>query len=688
MPNRLANETSPYLLQHKDNPVDWFPWGEDAFERAKAKDRPIFLSVGYSACHWCHVMAHESFEDEATAALMNNLYVCIKVDREERPDVDAIYMNAVQALTGSGGWPMSVWLLPDGRPYYGGTYFPDEPRHNMPSFSQMLVKMERLYRERRDQVEDQATRLTAAISGRILLESEQNQSPSDEILAGAFQRLAERYDRTWGGFGSQPKFPPSMALELLLQMHHRYGWGHALDMVTHTLDRMAGGGMYDQIGGGFHRYSVDAKWLVPHFEKMLYDNALLLRIYLHGYQVTGKPRYRQVVEQTAEYVRREMTAPGGGFYSAQDADSEGVEGKFFIWSEDELRDVLGSFAEVDAVLDYWGVTRGPNFEGKSILWVPEEPEVVAGRHDLPVESLVGDVERARELLFERREVRVRPGLDDKILTAWNGLMINSLAQAGRVLQNPAYTAMAARAADFILADMRKEDRLLRSYKDGEARLAAYLEDYALLIEGLIELYQTTFELRWFTTAKELTLQMIALFWDDEAGFYDTTHDHESLITRPQEVMDNAVPSGTSAAVGVLARLSLLADHPEGRRLAERVLERLGSAVAQYPTGFGYLGAHLAFMIGEPHEIALVGPAESDTMQALLAVVRQPYRPHQVVAYRAPGDEAAPAAIPLLAGREMVDGRPTAYVCQNYACQLPVTTPDALREQLDRRGGAS
>ncbi len=688
MPNRLANETSPYLLQHKDNPVDWFPWGEDAFERAKAKDRPIFLSVGYSACHWCHVMAHESFEDEETAALMNNLYVCIKVDREERPDVDAIYMNAVQALTGSGGWPMSVWLLPDGRPYYGGTYFPDEPRHNMPSFSQMLVKMEKLYRERRDRVEDQATRLTAAISGRILLESEQNQLPSDEILAGAFQRLAERFDRTWGGFGSQPKFPPSMALELLLQMHHRYGWGHGLDMVTHTLDRMAGGGMNDQIGGGVHRYSVDAKWLVPHFEKMLYDNALLLRIYLHGYQVTGKPRYRQVVEQTAEYVRREMTAPGGGFYSAQDADSEGVEGKFFVWSEDELREVLGGSTGIDAVLDYWGVTRGPNFEGKSILWVPEEPEVVAARHDLPVESLMGEVERARDRLFERRETRVRPGLDDKILTAWNGLMINSLAQAGRVLRNPAYTAMAARAADFILSDLRKEGRLLRSYKDGEARLAAYLEDYALLIEGLIELYQTTFDLRWFTTAKELTLQMIALFWDDESGFYDTAHDHESLITRPQEVMDNAVPSGTSAAVGALARLSILADHPEGWRLAERVLERLGSAVAQYPTGFGYLGAHLAFMISGPHEIALVGPAESDAMQALLAVVRQPYRPHQVVAHRAPGDEAAPAAIPLLAGREMVDGRPTAYVCRSYACQLPVTTPDALRDQLDRRGDAS
>ncbi len=684
MPNRLAGETSPYLLQHADNPVEWFPWGDEAFEHAKCKDKPIFLSIGYSACHWCHVMAHESFEDTETAALMNEHYINIKVDREERPDVDAIYMNAVQVLTGGGGWPMSVWLLPDGRPFYGGTYFPDRPRHGMPSFRQVLKRMADLYRDERDRIEDQATRLTGAISGRILLESEHNEPATTRVLEVAYQHIASRYDARWGGFGTQPKFPPSMTLELLLRMHHRWGWQQALNMVTHTLDRMMYGGMYDQLGGGFHRYSVDAMWLIPHFEKMLYDNALLLRIYLHGFQVTGDERYRRVVEEIAGYVQREMTAPGGAFYSSQDADSEGEEGKFFAWTQDEIREVLGDSVDAGLVLDYWGVQEGPNFEDKSVLWVPESPGQVAERHGVTPADLAAQVGRARELLFAAREQRVKPGRDDKILTAWNGLMINSLAQAGRVLGRDDYTGMAASAAAFILREMRGEDgRLLRSYKDGRARIDGFLEDYAFFVEALVELYQTTFDLQWFEAARELTGSMLERFWDDEAGFFDTAGDAEMLITRPQEVTDNAMPSGTSGALAALARMALLAGEGDWLWRVDRVLERLGPAVQQYATAFSYLGSQLDFMIGEPHEIAIVGERGAPDTGALLDVVREGYRPNQVVALREPDDTRAAEALPLLAGREAIGGRATAYVCRHFMCKLPVTEPAALRAQLDR-----
>ncbi len=682
MPNQLANEISPYLLQHKDNPVDWYPWCEEAFERAKAEDKPIFLSIGYSSCHWCHVMAHESFEDPTTAEIMNRYYINIKVDREERPDVDSIYMNAVQALTGRGGWPLSVWLLPDGRPFFGGTYFPKEPRYGMPSFKQVLLRIAELFHEQRDRLEEDAMRLTQTISGHILLDGERGQTLDASLLDLAFQTLAERYDTHWGGFGEQPKFPPSMTLELLLRLYHRRGWQHALQMVTHTLDRMMWGGMYDQIGGGFHRYAVDRMWLIPHFEKMLYDNALLARIYLHAYQVTGQPRYRRVVEETLGYIRREMTAPQGGFYSAQDADSEGEEGRFFIWTEAELRAALEDLPHSEAMLDYWGVKQGANFEGRYVLWVPEPPEHVAARHGLTPDDLLAEVERARARLFERREQRVKPGCDDKILTAWNGLMINTLAQAGRVLEQPLYTEMAARAAEFILSQMRRGERLLRAYRHGRARLEGYLEDYALLTEGLIELYQSTFDLRWFREALALTEHMLALFWDDRAGFFDTAHDHESLITRPQEVTDNAIPAGTSGAVAVLVRMALYTGRTDWHNKAERVLERLAGAIVQYPHALSYLAAQMDFMLAAPHEIALVGEPTSREMNALLEAIRKPYRPNQVVALRRPDDGAAADLIPLLAGREMVNGKATAYVCRRFACRLPVTTPNDLQDQLD------
>jgi hypothetical protein len=682
MPNRLAHETSPYLLQHKDNPVDWYPWGEEAFERAKAEDRPIFLSVGYSACHWCHVMEHESFEDEETAAIMNEHFVSIKVDREERPDVDSIYMNAVQALTGRGGWPMSVWLLPDGRPFYGGTYFPNTPRQGIPSFKQVLVRVAEVFQEKRANIESDAMRLTEAVSGRVLLESEHSRAPSASMLHVAYEHIAQRYDRQWGGLGTQPKFPPSMTLELLLRLHRRFRWSEALDMVTHTLDRMARGGIYDQLGGGFHRYSVDHRWLVPHFEKMLYDNALLIRAYLYGYQVTGAPLYRQVVEETVAYVEREMTDPQGGFYSSQDADSEGEEGRYFVWTEQELRAALGSAVQADAVLDYWGVLHGSNFEGKSILWVPDEPERVALRHQLTPDALMAEVARAREVLLAHRERRVRPGRDDKILAAWNGLMISSLAQAGRALGSPVMVEMASRAAGFVLSRMQAGGRLLRSWRDGQARIAGYLEDYALMAEGLIELYQATFDLRWYESAANLTETMVELFWDDASGFYDTAHDHEKMITRPQEVSDNATPSGMAAAVGVLARMAILAGRPDWREKADRVLARLGPAVEQYASAFAYLASQMDFVLGEPHEIALAGEPGSGDLQALLNVLWGAFRPNQVVALRA--DDADPAydRLPLLGGRTRVDGQAAAYVCRRYVCQLPVTSPEGLRQLLD------
>lgn len=683
MPNRLANETSPYLLQHKDNPVDWYPWCEEAFERAKAEDKPVFLSIGYSACHWCHVMERESFEDKATAALMNESYINIKVDREERPDVDSIYMQAVQALTGHGGWPMSVWLLPDGRPFYGGTYFPDSPRHGMPSFQQVLLRISEIYQEKRDRIENDASRLTSAISGRIMLDNETNQTLTADVLDAAYQQIAQRYDAEWGGFASAPKFPPSMTLELLLRLHGRHGWAQALEMVRYTLDRMARGGMYDQVGGGFHRYSVDRYWLVPHFEKMLYDNALLIRSYLYGYQVTGDETYRRIVEETIEYVRREMASPEGGFYSSQDADSEGQEGKFFVWSRQELADLLPEEVDTDLLLDYWGLEDGPNFEGRSILWVPTHPKEVAHRHAVSVEDLRDQVALARKVLFAAREQRIKPSRDEKVLVSWNALLINSLAQAGRALEEPAYVALAATAADFILTIMRQKNGcLFRSYKDGQSRFNAYLEDYSFLIEALVELYQSTFDARWFDEALQLTEIMVEQFWDDESGFFDTPHNHESLITRPQEVTDNAIPSGTSGAIAALARMAAFTGNTQWREQVERILARLGTAIQQYPQAFSYLACQLEFVTSLPREVVLIGQPDAERMMELKSILFGSYRPNQIVAMAQPGDGQAEELIPLLEGREMVDDQVTAYVCQSFVCKLPVTEPHLLAEQLN------
>ncbi len=680
MPNNLADETSPYLLQHKDNPVDWYPWGEEAFERALAEDKPIFLSVGYSSCHWCHVMAHESFEDEETAALMNERFINIKVDREERPDIDSIYMSVVQALTGRGGWPMSVWMLPDGRPFFGGTYYPKNPTGGMLSFKRVLTQLADVFDEQRAALEADASQITKSVQSRLNLEAQAQTVNVDRVFQSGFQALLDQFDQRNGGFGAEPKFPPSMTLELLLRLGNRYDWPQAQHMVEVTLDKMAGGGIYDQLGGGFARYSVDAYWLVPHFEKMLYDNALLLRAYLYGYQVIGKQAYLDTIYHTIDYLKREMISAEGGFYSSQDADSEGEEGKFFIWQEVEMRELLEDAAvNVDAILTYWGVKKGPNFEGHSILWRAETLRDVATEYAFDEGVLAEQIKTARQILFEARELRIRPGTDDKILAAWNGLMINSLAQIARSLDDQAALSLAVTAGEFIIDKLIVDGRLLRSYKDGRARFNAYLEDYAFVAEAFIQLYFATLDIRWYDQAVALTQTMLEQFWTDEAGFYDTSHDHEDLISRPQSLQDNAIPAGLSSAIAVLLRLSILGDQPEWRAKAQKLLDRLSPLIAQYPQAFAYLACQLDFATDAVPEIVLVGSLNDETMQSMLVVVNEAFRPNVVLAWLS--DEEAAERIPLLRDRIQVDGKPTVYVCQSYVCKLPVITAVDLQAQL-------
>ncbi len=680
MSNRLANENSPYLRQHADNPVDWYPWGEEALQRARDEDKPILLSIGYAACHWCHVMAHESFEDPDTAELMNRHFINVKVDREERPDLDSIYMSAVTAMTGQGGWPMTVVLTPDGRPFFGGTYFPPVPRHGMPAFSQLLVALAEAWTKQRNEIERSAGQIAEH-----LLQASFGAAPvgdaklHDDLIDQALNGLLRTFDVRLGGFGRAPKFPPSMTLEFLLHVHARRGDAMALRMVELTLERMAYGGLYDQIGGGFARYSTDDRWLVPHFEKMLYDNALLARVYLHAWQVTGRPLYRRVVEETLDFVVREMRHPDGGFYSSYDADSEGEEGKFYVWSATEVREALG--ADADLFMAVYDVTEQGNWEGHNILNMPRDPFEIAQSLNLNVNEMEARLARARQTLYDRRANRVWPGLDDKVLTAWNGLMLAAFAEAGRVLGRADYVAVAVANANFLHAQLRRADgRLLRSWKaDGGARLNAYLEDYAFLADGLLALYQTTFEPRWFEWARGLTDLILAHFADEAGGFYDTSDDHEALLHRPKDVQDNATPSGNSMAAQVLLRISLLTGEGHYWDVAERMVTGLYEPMARYPGGFAHWLSAATFILGQPQEVAIAGePAAADT-EALLEVVNSRYRPDLIVAA---GVEEAAATVPLLAGRPRVDGLATAYVCRRFVCRQPVTEPEALAAQLD------
>jgi uncharacterized protein YyaL (SSP411 family) len=658
MPNRLAEETSPYLLQHKDNPVDWYPWGEEALSRARTEDRPILLSVGYSACHWCHVMERESFEDAETAAYMNEHFVNVKVDREERPDVDALYMEAVQTISGQGGWPMTVFLDPEGVPFYGGTYFPPDEGRGMPSFRMVMEAIVDAFERQRDEIRERAPEMRARL-GAIGKVEPAGESPEAAVLDEAVERLGASADMARGGFGGAPKFPPASALELLLARG-----GTAI--VERTLDAMLAGGIYDQLGGGFARYSVDAAWLVPHFEKMLYDNALLARAYLHGWQHFGHERYRRACEETLDWALREMRGPESGFYSALDADSEGEEGRFYVWAPDEIRAVLGERAE--PLMAFYGVTEQGNFEGRNIL------HLAGGVDAIEPEGL----EEMRRVLYEARAKRVWPGRDDKRLTAWNALMISALAEAGAVLGRDDYLDAARDCAEFIWSELRDEGgTLLRSYKDGRAHLNAYLEDHAFLLEALLVLYEASFEAQWFERARELAGTLMSRFADPErGGFFTTADDHEALIARRKEIGDHPIPSGNSAAALGLLRLGALSGERSYERAAEGVFRLFTGPATRHPESFAHLLRAIDFHLAPTKEVALVG----DELAELAAVVRTEHRPHLVLAGGPPGSSRPE----LLADRPTLDGVPTAYVCEGFACKQPVTEPEALASLLSAR----
>jgi uncharacterized protein len=654
--NRLAAESSPYLLQHKDNPVDWYPWGEEALTRARDEDRPLLVSIGYSACHWCHVMAHESFEDPAIAAIMNQRLVCVKVDREERPDVDAICMEACQAMTGHGGWPLNAFLTPEGVPFYVGTYFPPESRHGLPSWRMVLDGVAEAWANRREEIREQGTRIVELLSASQRIEASA-EPIRDDLLGQAFESLRATYDPVNGGFGGAgvggPKFPPTSVIELLLARGER-------EMSLGTLAAMARGGIYDQIGGGFARYSVDATWTVPHFEKMLYDNALLARAYLHGWQVSGEDRFRRVCCETLDWALREMHGPEGGFCAALDADSEGVEGKFYVWTLDELRDVLGSDL-ADTALEYF---RPRPFEHALIL---------EGRGPEPPPDVLTEIQRR---LLAARSRRVRPGLDDKRLTAWNALMIAALAEAGAVLERSDYLEAAVRCASFVLDDLRDSDgRLLRTWKGGRGRIAAYLEDHAFLVEALIGLYEATGDPRWFGEAVRLADTMIERFADPErGGFFTTASDHEALAARRKDLEDSPIPSGNSAAAFGLERLALLTGEGSYERHALGVLRLMFPLAVRHPQAFGHLLQAADFYLAPVKEVAIVGPEPG--AGELVRVVRGAYRPHMVLAA-----SADPDGVPLLEGRQPVDGQAAAYVCEHFVCRAPVTSPEALAAAL-------
>ena len=678
-PNRLIHETSPYLLQHAYNPVDWYPWGPEALRAAKETNRPILLSIGYSSCHWCHVMERESFEQEAIAAIMNREFICIKVDREERPDLDEIYMQATVAMNhGQGGWPMTVFLTPDQEPFFAGTYFPPEDRWGRPGFGSLLKKIADVWKNNQAGIQAQAQDMAARLKGAGRIASPM--SVSDTVLDEAVAQFKEDFDTTHGGFGTAPKFPPAAGLSLLLRCHRRSGEAQTLTMVTKTLDMMAAGGIYDHIGGGFARYSTDARWLVPHFEKMLYDNALLSRVYLDAWLATGKPFYREIAVETLEYVRREMTDPGGGFYSSQDADSEGVEGRFFVWTPREIEALLGA-EEAALFCGYFDVTEHGNFEEANILHVEAELPAAAARMGVAPARLAEVVARGKRVLFEARERRIKPGRDEKILTAWNGLMLRSFAEAARVLDREDYLQVALRNAGFLLSALRRDGRLLRTHKAGESRLNAYQEDYAYVIDGLLALYEATFDPRWFAEARALTETMIEQFWDAEAGgFFFTSGDHESLITRTRDFYDNATPAGNSVAAHLLLRLALWTGEDRYRDMAERILLLMQSALQRMPSGFGHLLCALDLYLAAPHEIAIVGDPQAPATRALLDAVFQRYLPNRVVALAAPGQGST--GIPLLDGRVAVEERATAYLCRRFVCRAPVTDAAELAAQLD------
>ena len=660
MTNRLANETSPYLLQHAHNPVDWYPWGEEAWAKARAEDRPVFLSIGYSACHWCHVMERESFEDPGIAEILNEDYVAIKVDREERPDVDSIYMQAVQMMTGHGGWPMSMFLTPDGKPFFAGTYFPPEERHGMPSFRRVLEHVVNVYRSRREEVEQASSEVQTALSSQLRVKG--TSGPIERAaLDAAAARIASQYDPVNGGFGGAPKFPPSMSLDFLMQVAERNNDQALFTIIVETLTKMARGGIYDQVGGGFHRYSVDARWLVPHFEKMLYDNALLARLYVRAWQWTKEPFFAQIANEILGFVTREMTSPEGGFYSTLDADSEGEEGKFYVWTRAEVMELLGD-EEGRVFCALYDITDRGNWEGHNILNVPREPESVAADLGITLDRLGDIASRGKCKLYGVRAKRVWPGRDEKMLSSWNGWMLAAFAEAALAFGK--YDEVVRKNADFLLSRI-VDGRLTR-----HAKISGLLEDYAGVAWGLTLAYEATGERRYLDGAKTLADGILARFRDEEnGGFYDTPTDHEKLITRPKDLFDNATPAGSSVAADVLLRLALLFGNEEYARAATGALETEWPIAERYPSGFGFLLGVCEWRVGQPKEIALTGDAS-----AFLRVVGETFVPHRVLVSGTQSSD-----LPLM--HERPAERTLAYVCVGYACEEPVSDPARLRELL-------
>jgi uncharacterized protein YyaL (SSP411 family) len=682
--NRLFLEKSPYLLQHAHNPVDWYPWGEDAFLRAAKENKPVFLSIGYSACHWCQVMEAESFEDEKVAGLLNQHFVSIKVDREERPDIDKIYMTVCQSMTGSGGWPLTVIMTPDKRPFFAGTYFPKEAKFGRQGLMQILPQVANLWESERDkllEIGDQTAEMVRNLSSAV---------QAGELSVGnieeSFVLLQGRFDPQYGGFGGAPKFPSGHTLSLLLRWWKRSGDEKALAMVEKTLDAMRRGGMYDQLGFGFHRYSTDVRWLVPHFEKMLYDQAMLAIACVEAYQATRKAEYAETARQVFTYVLRDMTSPEGGFYSAENADSEGEEGKFYVWTQEEIRQILGD-RQADVFSRFYGVTEGGNFEGaRNILHVSKNLDEFAKSEVIQPENLKETLEESREKLFRLREKRIHPSKDDKVLTDWNGLMIAALAKGAQAFDQPDYADAAARAADFLLKNLRRPDgRLLHRYREGEAAIVGYLDDYAFLIWGLLELYEATFQTRYLKEAVTLANDMLKIFWDEkDGGFFFTGEDAEEVLARTKEVYDGAIPSGNSVALLDLIRLGRMTANEEFEDKATALMRAFGGQITRSPTAFAQLLVGVDFALGPTKEIVIAGGLGQEDTKKMLGAIHQRFLPRQVLIFH-PEDEnreAIEQLAPFVKEQNSIDGKATAYVCENYACKIPTTKVEQMISQIE------